>query len=125
VQRFLARLLGEVESVMHALEARLARQTDWPVTVHALVAVPPDHVAQRCSRHDVVHRRPERFALHAITERLGARTLIGRHRNGVLLHRSITHHVNRREPFRCIRLPTHRHQYRAHGFNVNFGAVCW
>jgi hypothetical protein len=99
VQRFLAGLVGQVEPMLDEVDAQHALQPNRRASTDALGVMRPDHVAQRCPRHDRVHRRQELVAPRGLAVPLEARTLIGRRRKGLLLHRSITHHVNRRGPF--------------------------
>jgi hypothetical protein len=99
VQRFFAGLVGQVEPVLDEVDAQHALQPDGRAATHAFRIVRRDHLAQRCPRHDGVHRCQELVAPRGPAISLEARTVIGRRRKGLLLHHCSTHHVSRRRTF--------------------------
>jgi hypothetical protein len=86
-QRFLARLIGQVEPVLHEVHPQHALQPDRRAAVAGLGVVRLDHLAQRLPRDDLVHRGQEHIALGRSAVLLEPGALIGGCGKGLLLHR--------------------------------------
>ena len=77
-QRFLTRLVGQVEPVLHEVHAQHALQPNGRPSVASLRIVRLDHLAHRLPRHDLIHRRQKHIAPGRPTVALESGTLIGR-----------------------------------------------
>jgi hypothetical protein len=62
-QRFLERIVGQVEPVLHEVHAQHALQPYWRATIAWLRVMRFDHFTQFLPRQELVCRRKERVAL--------------------------------------------------------------
>jgi hypothetical protein len=89
VQRFLHGVVGQVEPVLQQVDAQHALQPDRTAAVAGLGVVRLDDRAQGSPGHDGVHGLQKVLALGAAAKAFESATLIGRHRQCLLLHRSL------------------------------------